>query len=84
MAEKAVLEKLSYMLIGRSDVEGLMRLHPSNVLLQKSHDEFSLENNVSDAETVEVEIEMSDLLLGLRPIKQTWRDLWKTTSWHRG
>ncbi|THU62749.1 hypothetical protein C4D60_Mb01t08410 [Musa balbisiana] len=67
---EAVLEKLSYMLIGRSDVEGLMRLHPSNVLLQKSHDEFSLENNVSDAETVEVEIEMSDLLLGLRPIKQ--------------
>ncbi|WOL03416.1 exocyst complex component SEC8 [Canna indica] len=67
---EAVLQKQSYMLIGRSDVEGLMRLHPSSACLQKSHDQSFQENSVSDAETVEVEAEMSDILLGLRPIKQ--------------
>ncbi|XP_074558363.1 exocyst complex component SEC8 isoform X2 [Curcuma longa] len=65
---EAVLEKQSYMLIGRSDVEGLMRVHPSNAYLWKSHDQSP--NSVPDAETVEVELEISELLLGLRPIKQ--------------
>lgn len=65
------------MLIGRSDVEGLLWRHPSNVCLQKSHDQSSPENNVSDAETVKVEIEMSDLLLGLRPIKQVYTKMQK-------
>ncbi|KAG6496533.1 hypothetical protein ZIOFF_044400 [Zingiber officinale] len=65
---EAVLEKQSYMLIGRSDVEGLMRVHPSNAYLRKSHDQSP--NSFPDAETVEVELEISELLLGLRPIKQ--------------
>lgn len=67
---EAVLEKQSYMLIGRNDVESLMRLDPANACLQKSSGQPFLENNVPDAETVEVEIEMSDLLLSLCPIKQ--------------
>nr|XP_010942478.1 exocyst complex component SEC8 isoform X2 [Elaeis guineensis] len=67
---EAVLEKQSYMLIGRNDVESLMRLDPANAYLRKSSGQPFLENNVPDAETVEVEIEMSDLLLSLRPIKQ--------------
>lgn len=56
------------MLIGRSDVEGLMRVHPSNAYLRKSHGQSP--NSIPDAETVEVELEISELLLGLRPIKQ--------------
>ncbi|KAF9625142.1 hypothetical protein IFM89_019356 [Coptis chinensis] len=67
---EAVLEKQSYMLIGRHDVEGLMRLDPSSACLPNSSGKLILENNGTDAETVEVEIEMSDLLLSLRPIKQ--------------
>ncbi|KAG1331762.1 exocyst complex component SEC8 [Cocos nucifera] len=67
---EAVLEKQSYMLIGRNDVESLMRLDPANAYLRKSSEQPCLENNIPDAETVEVEIEMSDLLLSLRPIKQ--------------
>ncbi|XP_038971816.1 exocyst complex component SEC8 [Phoenix dactylifera] len=67
---EAVLEKQSYMLIGRNDIESLMRLDPSNAYLRKSSGQPFLENNVPDAETVEVETEMSDLLLSLRPIKQ--------------
>ncbi|XP_020090162.1 exocyst complex component SEC8 isoform X1 [Ananas comosus] len=66
---EAVLEKQSYMLLGRSDVESFMRLDPANACLQSSSGQ-SFENNIPDAETVEVEIEMSDLLLSLRPIKQ--------------
>ncbi|XP_043703696.1 exocyst complex component SEC8 isoform X3 [Telopea speciosissima] len=67
---EAVLEKQSYMLIGRHDVESLMRLDPASAFLPNSFDQPVLENNASDAETVEVEMEMSDLLLSLRPIKQ--------------
>ncbi|KAF9602098.1 hypothetical protein IFM89_024865 [Coptis chinensis] len=63
----------SYMLIGRHDVEGLMRLDPSSACLPNSSGQLILENNGTDAVTVEVEIEMSDLLLSLRPIKQTSR-----------
>ncbi|KAJ6849064.1 exocyst complex component SEC8 isoform X2 [Iris pallida] len=64
---EAVLEKQSYILIGRTDVESLMRLDPANACLLSSS---MLEHNAPDAETVEAEIEMSDLLLSLRPIKQ--------------
>lgn len=67
---EAVLEKQSYMLIGRTDVENLLRLDPSSACLRSSPGQSILENNVSDAETVEAEIEMSELLLSLRPIKQ--------------
>lgn len=67
---EAVLEKQSYMLIGRHDVEGLMRVDPASVYLLDSAGQSHLENSGTDAETVEVEIEMSDLLLNLRPIKQ--------------
>lgn len=60
------------MLIGKNDVESLMRLDPANAYLWKSSGQPFLVNNVPDAETVEVEIEMSDLLLSLRPIKQVF------------
>lgn len=64
---EAVLEKQSYMLIGRSDIESLMRLDPANACLQNSS---YLENSIPDTESMEAETEMSDLLLNLRPIKQ--------------
>ncbi|GFZ14697.1 subunit of exocyst complex 8 [Actinidia rufa] len=67
---QAVLEKQSYMLIGRHDVENLMRLDPASACLPNSLGQPNTENNVSDAETVEFELEMSELLLNLRPIKQ--------------
>ncbi|XP_057475389.1 exocyst complex component SEC8-like [Actinidia eriantha] len=67
---EAVLEKQSYMLIGRHDVENLMRLDPASACLPNSLGQPNTENNVSDAETVEFELEMSELLLNLRPIKQ--------------
>jgi len=66
---QAVLEKQSNMLIGRSDVENLMRLDPANACLQNSS---FIENDVPDTENVEAETEMSDLLLSLRPIKQVF------------
>ncbi|KAJ7975027.1 exocyst complex component SEC8 [Quillaja saponaria] len=67
---EAVLEKQSYMLIGRHDIEKLMRLDPASAYLPNPLGQFSVENNSSDAETNEVELELSDLLLSLRPIKQ--------------
>ncbi|XP_022861601.1 exocyst complex component SEC8-like isoform X2 [Olea europaea var. sylvestris] len=67
---EAVLEKQSYMLIGRHDVENLMRLDPASSCFQNSLDQGIREPNASDAETIEVEMELSDILLNLRPIKQ--------------
>ncbi|CAL4998094.1 unnamed protein product [Urochloa decumbens] len=64
---EAVLEKQSYILLSRNDVESLMRLEPANIYLQNSSQP---DNNVTDAEAVEVEIELSDLLLDMCPIKQ--------------
>ncbi|KAE9445826.1 hypothetical protein C3L33_22277, partial [Rhododendron williamsianum] len=69
-APRAVLEKQSYMLIGRHDIENLMGLDPASACLPNSLGPPSMENNASDAEGVEVELEMSDLLMNLRPIKQ--------------
>lgn len=66
---EAVLEKQSYMLIGRHDVERLMRLDPTSACLPSSLAQPNIENS-SDVETVELETEMSDLLSSLRPIKQ--------------
>lgn len=65
---EAVLEKQSYLLLGRNDVEKLMRQDPANSF-QNSYERM-MENNVSDTESIEAEREMSDLLLSLRPIKQ--------------
>ncbi|XP_058204586.1 exocyst complex component SEC8 [Rhododendron vialii] len=67
---EAVLEKQSYMLIGRHDIENLMGLDPASACLPNSLGPPNVENNASDAEGVEVELEMSDLLMNLRPIKQ--------------
>ncbi|KAF7095788.1 hypothetical protein CFC21_097874 [Triticum aestivum] len=64
---EAVLEKQSYILLSRSDVESLMRLDPANASLQKSFGQ--LDNDIPDA-GIEVEIELSDLLLDMCPIKQ--------------
>ncbi|KAL6593296.1 hypothetical protein ACP70R_049049 [Stipagrostis hirtigluma subsp. patula] len=46
----------------------LMRLEPANIYLQSSSSQ--LDKNVTDAEAAEVEIELSDLLLDMCPIKQ--------------
>ncbi|CAH9080368.1 unnamed protein product [Cuscuta epithymum] len=65
---EAVLEKQSYMLIGRYDIENLMRLDPASTNLPFSVQYSSSENNASVAKDVEKEI--SNLLLNLRPIKR--------------
>ncbi|KAK1299817.1 putative exocyst complex component 4 [Acorus calamus] len=70
LAKEAVLEKQSYMLIGRNDVESLMRHEPASILLPNSYGQSVMENSTADAETVELETEMCELLFGLRPIKQ--------------
>ncbi|KAJ8627792.1 hypothetical protein MRB53_021099 [Persea americana] len=67
---EAVLEKQSYMLIGRHDIESLMRNDPASACLPNSLGLPNLESSDVDAKAVEVETEMSDLLLNLRPIKQ--------------
>ncbi|GAU33498.1 hypothetical protein TSUD_72600 [Trifolium subterraneum] len=67
---EAVLEKQSYMLIGRHDIEKLMRIDPSSAYLPNLQGPFNLESNSYDAETIEAELELSELLLKLRPIKQ--------------
>ncbi|OIV89564.1 hypothetical protein TanjilG_19241 [Lupinus angustifolius] len=69
---EAVLEKQSYMLIGRHDIEKLMRLDPSSAFLPNLPGQFNMENNSSDVETIEAELELSELLLNLRPIKQEY------------
>ncbi|KAK3015767.1 hypothetical protein RJ639_007495 [Escallonia herrerae] len=70
MVRQAVLEKQSYMLIGRHDVENLMRLDPASACLPSSFGQPNINTNASDAESVEIEMEISDLLLNLLPIKQ--------------
>ncbi|XP_042035948.1 exocyst complex component SEC8-like [Salvia splendens] len=67
---EAVLEKQSYMLIGRHDVYNLLRLDPSSTCLPNSLDDGTLETNDLDAGSNGVEMELSDILLNLRPIKQ--------------
>ncbi|RVW97660.1 Exocyst complex component SEC8 [Vitis vinifera] len=65
----AVLEKQSYMLIGRHDIEKLMRCDPASACLPNPFGQPNMESNASDVD-VEVEMELCDLLLSLRPIKQ--------------
>ncbi|XP_009368920.2 exocyst complex component SEC8 [Pyrus x bretschneideri] len=67
---EAVLEKQSYMLIGRYDIEQLMRLDPASTCLPISLGQSNIETHASDSENLEVELQLSDLLLNLRPIKQ--------------
>ncbi|KAI5648588.1 hypothetical protein M9H77_34593 [Catharanthus roseus] len=67
---EAVLEKQSYMLIGRHDIENLMRIDPASSCLPNSLGQSNMESNTSDIGSVEVEMEIGDLLLNLRPIKQ--------------
>lgn len=78
---QAVLEKQSYMLIGRHDIEKLMRLDPASTCLPNALGQSNMDNNVSDAESIEVELELSDLLLALRPIKQVLLWSFETTSY---
>ena len=66
---QAVLEKQSYMLIGRHDIEKLMRCDPASACLPNPFGQPNMESNASDVD-VEVEMELCDLLLSLRPIKQ--------------
>ncbi|XP_061985958.1 exocyst complex component SEC8-like isoform X1 [Populus nigra] len=67
---EAVLEKQSYMLIGRHDIEKLMRFDPSSACLPNSVGESNMVNSASDAESLEIESELNELLFNLRPIKQ--------------
>ncbi|KAM5555932.1 exocyst complex component SEC8 [Rosa sericea] len=67
---EAVLEKQSYMLIGRHDIEQLMRLDPASAYLPNAFGQSNMETHASDAENYEVELELSELLLNLRPVKQ--------------
>lgn len=67
---QAVLEKQSYMVIGRHDIEKLMRLDPASVYLPNAPHRSNVRNVASDAESAEIESELSELLLNLRPIKQ--------------
>ncbi|KAI5575327.1 hypothetical protein BDE02_10G203200 [Populus trichocarpa] len=67
---EAVLEKQSYMLIGRHDIEKLMRFDPASAYLPNSLGQSSMVNNASGAESIEIELELSEILLNLRPIKQ--------------
>ncbi|ESQ49029.1 hypothetical protein EUTSA_v10019960mg [Eutrema salsugineum] len=62
---EAVLEKLSYRLIGRHDIEKLMRLDAASACLPSP-----LGHVVSHSEDVGTEVELSELFLKLRPIKQ--------------
>lgn len=67
---EAVLEKQSYMLIGRHDIEKLMRLDPVSACLQSTLHQSAVRNSGSHSEVVDVEAELSELFLSLRPIKQ--------------
>ncbi|CAK7325414.1 unnamed protein product [Dovyalis caffra] len=64
------LEKQSYMLIGRHDIEKLMRFEPASAYLPNSLGQSNMVNNATDAESLEIESELSELLFNLRPIKQ--------------
>ncbi|KAF3506147.1 hypothetical protein F2Q69_00003217 [Brassica cretica] len=62
---EAVLEKLSYRLIGRHDIERLMRLDAASACLPSS-----LGHSVSHSEAVGSGVELDDLFLSLPSIKQ--------------
>lgn len=74
---QAVLGSLSSNVIGRPDVAGLMKQEPANSILeagflsqlgQKVNEKVL--NGPLDAEVLEVEMELNNILLSLRPIKE--------------
>lgn len=67
---EAVLEKQSYMLIGRHDVDNLMRRDPASAFLPTSPAHANADSHIVNAETDGVELEINELLMKLRPIKQ--------------
>ncbi|MCO5586381.1 hypothetical protein L7F22_040321 [Adiantum nelumboides] len=70
---EAVLGSLSSSIIGRPDFENLMRQEPDSVLLDAAHarelDKFLEEKNL-DSEGLELEMEINNLLMSYRPVKQ--------------
>ena len=66
---QAVLEKQSYMLIGRHDIEKLMQRDPARSCLPNPFGQPNMKRNASDVD-VEVEMELYNLMLSLQPIKQ--------------
>lgn len=58
------------MLIGRHDIENLMRRDPASACLPCSTGDLNTENGAANGESSEVEMEISDALLNLRPIRQ--------------
>ncbi|GER25341.1 exocyst complex component Sec8 family protein [Striga asiatica] len=70
LTKEAVLEKQSYMLIGRHDIDNLLRLDPASACLPDSLSQRIRDNGASDAELTEVEAQLSEILLNLRPIRQ--------------
>ncbi|CAA0814086.1 Exocyst complex component SEC8, partial [Striga hermonthica] len=67
---EAVLEKQSYMLIGRHDIDNLLRLDPASACLPDSLNQRIRDTDASDTELTEVETQLSEILLNLRPIRQ--------------
>ncbi|KAL6586438.1 exocyst subunit [Orobanche minor] len=67
---QAVLEKQSYMLIGRHDIDNLLRLDPAGACLPDSLGQKVRETDTSGVESTEVDTQLSEILLNLRPIKQ--------------
>lgn len=51
-------------------MENLIRLDSASALLDNTSDEHSPGSNVLNAETLEIEMQISDLLWSLCPIKQ--------------
>lgn len=68
VTSQAVLEKQSYMLIGRHDIDKLLRLEPASASLPNG--QLDSVSSVNDAATPGVESELSELFLSLRPIRQ--------------
>ncbi|KAA3464668.1 exocyst complex component SEC8 [Gossypium australe] len=67
---EAVLEKQSYMVVGRHDIDKLMRRDPASACLPNALGQSNMGNIVSDMESMEIESELNELLLTLRPIRQ--------------
>ncbi|GMI86982.1 SUBUNIT OF EXOCYST COMPLEX 8, subunit of exocyst complex 8 [Hibiscus trionum] len=67
---EAVLEKQSYMIIGRHDIDKLMRRDPASACLPSAPVQLNVRNSSYESLSTDVESELSDLLLNLRPIKQ--------------
>lgn len=57
-----------------------MRLEPASACLPNAFGQSNIDNYINDVETSEVEQELSDLLLNLRPIKQVYLLLFDVAS----